>query len=160
VTFQEAVEQTPHLDGAWKDGLGALRAEDKSHIEAENTRRFRGSADVDTALQKKEPNAHRWDFAIAHQHTNRTAEFIYWVETHTGSDSQISVVLKKLEWLKSWLRGDGQKLAKFERDIVWVPSGPTSFTKGSTQVKILATHGLRYSGMVLRIPAKHPIPSR
>jgi len=44
-------------------------------------------------LQQTEPNAHRWDFAIAYQHTNRTKEFIYWVETHTGSDNQISTVL-------------------------------------------------------------------
>ena len=159
MTFRQAVEQTPHLNGAWKAGLGALRAEDKPHIQAENTRRLRGSADVDTALQEKEPNANRWDFAIAYQHTNRTEEFVYWIETHTRSDKQIKFVLKKLEWLKSWFRGDGRKLARLEREILWVPSGPTLFTKGSTQVKILATKGLRYSGAVLRIPNKHPVPT-
>ncbi|MBI3414110.1 MAG: hypothetical protein HY043_02130 [Verrucomicrobia bacterium] len=156
MTFEQAVAQTPYLEGAWRDGLGALRAEDKTHIKAEDTRRLRGSVDLDKALQPNEPNAHRWDFAIAYQHTNRKEEFVYWVETHTASDSQINAVLKKLDWLKGWFSRDGQKMAKFEREIVWVPSGPTAFTKGATQVKILATKGIRYSGAVLRIPKRHP----
>ena len=156
MTFRQAVGQTPRLKGTWKAGLGALRAEDKPHIKPEDPKRLRGSVDVDTALQQSEPNAHRWDFAIAYQHTNRTNEFIYWVETHTGSDNQISTVLDKLAWLKKWFRAGGRTLAKFAREIVWVASGPTTFTKGATQVKILATKGVRYSGSVLRIPNTHP----
>ena len=92
---------------------------------AQDTRRLTGSADVDTALQPIEPNANRWDFAIGYQHANRKDEFIYWVETNTGSDDQIKVVLKKLEWLKGWLRGGGKLLDKFEREIVWIPSSAT-----------------------------------
>ena len=134
-----------------QSGLGALRAEDRPHIKPNDTRRLRGSVDIDTALKSKEPNANRWDFAIAYQHTNREKEFIYWVETHTGSDDQINVVLRKLEWLKGWLLGNGQNLAKFERMFVWVSSGATSFTKGATQVKTLAQKGLTYSGTVLCI---------
>ena len=154
MTFKEAVEQTPSLESSWRDGLGALRAEDKPHIKAEDTRRLCGSADVDGALQPSDPSANRWDFAIGHQHTNRKDVFIYWVETHTGSDNQIKVVLKKLEWLKAWLRRDGQRLDKFDRDMIWVSSGHTLFTKGSAQVKTLAQKGLIYSGATLRIPNK------
>ena len=109
---------------------------------------------MDTALLPKEPQANRWDFAIGYQHKNRKDEFIYWVETHTGSDDQIKVVLKKLAWLKTWMRRDGQHLASFERDIIWVSSGHTLFTKGSAQVKTLAQKGLIYSGAVLRIPSE------
>jgi hypothetical protein len=152
MTFKEAIEQTPNLQNSWRDGLGALRAEEKPHIKAEDTRRLCGSADVDAAFQPREPNANRWDFAIGHQHTNRKDGFIYWVETHTGSDNQIKVVLKKLEWLKTWLRRDGQRLDKFDRDMIWVSSGYTLFTKGSAQVKTLAQKGLIYSGAILRIP--------
>ena len=75
--FRKAVERTPNLEGAWRAGLGALRAEDKRHIRAENPRQLRGSVDVDTALQSREPNANRWDFAIGHLHSNRRSEFIY-----------------------------------------------------------------------------------
>lgn len=156
MSFRTAVEQTPHLQASYRAGLGALRAIDRPHIRAEDTRRLTGSADIDTALQQIEPHANRWDFAIGYQHTNRREEFVYWVETHTGSDNQITVVLRKLEWLKGWLRGGGQNLAGFEREIVWIPSGATSFTKGSTQVKVLASQGLRYSGSILRIIDTRP----
>ena len=154
MTFKEAITQTPNLETAWQPGLQALRAEDKSHVKAENTRRLSGSADVDTALLLREPQANRWDFAIGYRHKNRNDEFIYWVETHTGSDNQINVVLKKLEWLKNWLRGDGRHLDRFDRDIAWVSSGHTLFTKGSAQVKALAQKGLIYAGAVLRIPSE------
>jgi hypothetical protein len=156
VTFKQAVEQTPNLEDAWRCGLQALRAEDRPHVVPDDPRELTGSADIDAALRPAEPNANRWDFAIGFQHTNRNEELIYWIETHTGSDSQISVVLRKLDWLLNWLKGDGQKLAVFEREIVWVASGATSFTKGAKQVKILAAKGIRYSGARLRIPGAHP----
>jgi hypothetical protein len=152
--FKEAVEATPNLNGKWKAGLGALRAEDRPHVKPEDTStsRLRGSVYIDAALLAQDPNGNRWDYAIGYQHANRSDEFIYWVETHTGSDSQISVMLKKLEWLKTWLKGGGRELAKLDKSYVWAPSGATSFTKGSTQVKILATKGLHYAGSVFKIP--------
>lgn len=158
MTFQDAVARTPHLETAWQPGLQALRAEDKPHIKAENTRLLRGSADVDSALMPVEPHANRWDFAIGQQHTNRKHECIYWVETHTGKDEQVGVVLRKLSWLKKWLGNEGHHLARFERDIIWVSSGRTFFTRGSAQVKALAQKGLIYAGAVLRIPARKPAP--
>ncbi|MGA2581969.1 MAG: hypothetical protein ABSG31_01735 [Tepidisphaeraceae bacterium] len=158
MTFKKAVKETPNLQNSWKPGLGALRSQDRPHIKAEDTHMLRGSVDVDTALKFTQPNASRWDFAIGYMHENRTLESVYWVETHTGSDDQINVVLKKLQWLKNWLRDDGRKLAAFEREIVWVASGSTSFTNGATQVKTLAVRGLRYSGKILRIPKQHPSP--
>jgi hypothetical protein len=156
VSFRDALAQTPNLEKAWQHGLQALRAEDRRHIKPEDPRRLGGSADIDAALLEKEPQANRWDFAIGYQHSNRREECIYWVETHTGSDEQIQVVLKKLEWLKNWLRRDGRPLARFERDIIWISSGHTRFTKGSAQVKILAQKGLIYAGAILRILNQRP----
>lgn len=156
--FKDAVEATPHLAGQWQPGLQALRAEDRPHVLPSDPRKLRGSVDVDTALKKlpAQAEAHRWDFAIGFQHTNRAAEFVYWVETHTGNDSQISVMMDKLAWLKQWLAGDGKPLAGFECDFVWAPSGATSFTKGARQVRALAGMGLRYTGSGLKIPDAHP----
>ena len=160
--FKDTVEATPNLTGKWCAGLGALRAEDKVHIKPEDTRarRLLGSVDVDTALQRLQPQANRWDFAIGYQHDNRYDEFIYWVETHTGSDSQISVMEKKLTWLLAWLKGDGKELAEFEKQFVWVPSGATGFTKGSKQVRMLADKGIRYTGSIFKIPINHAIAKR
>jgi len=157
--FKEAVEATPQLEGHWKPGLGALRAQDRTHVKPEDTStdKLRGSVDVDTALMATDPHGNRWDFAIGYQHANRADEFIYWVETHSGNDSQISVMLKKLAWLKTWLKGGGKELAKFDRSYVWATSGATSFTKGATQVRTLADQGLIYSGSIFKIPLNHAI---
>lgn len=151
MTFKEAVEATPALAGCFEEGLRALRTQDSQHIEVENTRKLTGSVDVDSALQQIEPNANRWDFAIAYQHTNRDAEVIYWIELHTATDSEVKVVIKKAGWLRGWLETRGRKLATFERDIVWISSGPTSFQLTGPQRKQMAQAGLRHVGSRLRI---------
>ena len=149
--FKEAVEKTLHLEKSYVAGLQALRAEDRPHINAEDTRKLTGSVDVDAALRAADPHGHRWDFAIAYQHKNRKEETIYWVELHTASDSQVSVVIKKAQWLSSWLKGGGAPLAKFERDIVWLSSGSTTFTLSAPQKKQMAQVGLQHHGLRLRI---------
>ena len=103
------------------------------------------------ALQKHEPYANRWDFAIGFQHSDHKDEYVYWVEIHTASDKEIKVVVKKLEWLKAWLKGEGRELAKFDREFLWVSSGSTLFTRSAPQRKQLAALGLRYCGNVFHI---------
>jgi hypothetical protein len=155
MSFKTALENTLNLENSYQPGLQALRAEDRPHIQADDTRRLRGSADIDAALLKAEPNANRWDFAIAYQHTNpNAAEFIYFVELHTASDSQVSVVIRKAQWLVNWLQNDGRLLAAFDHDIVWVSSGSTSFTPSATKLKQMALLGMRHCGTILRIRNK------
>ena len=76
---------------------------------------------------------------------------IYWTELHTASDAQVKVVIAKTRWLLDWLSGEGKPLAGFEREIVWVSSGATSFTRGSPQQKQMAAAGLRHVGSKLHI---------
>ena len=154
MTFEEAIEGTPHLKKAYRTGLQALRAEDKPHVEAENTRKLTGSVDIDKANLKSDPNGNRWDFAIAYQHTNRDAEVIYWVELHSASDSQVKVVIKKAQWLLNWFKTKGLALANFEKDIVWVSSGTTTFTRSSPQQKQMAQVGLQHVRSKLSIRNK------
>lgn len=151
MSFKTAVEQTKHLETAWKAGLQALRAEDRLHIDPQDPRRLRGSLDVDAAWHQLDPQGNRWDFGIAYQHTNRTEECVYWVETHTASDSQVKKVIKKAQWLLNWLKTGGRKLAQFEREILWVSSGATSFTLTSPQKKQMALAGLKHCGSKLMI---------
>jgi hypothetical protein len=133
-----------------------LRARDRPHVAPEDPRQLKGSADVDLALQGRQPNAHRWDFAIGCRHSNRTKDCIYWMELHTANDREVNVVLDKLRWLRAWLAGDGKLLNHFERDFIWVSSGPTSFTLGAPQLKQFAQLGLQHKGRVLRIPSVRP----
>ncbi|MGC2530116.1 MAG: hypothetical protein WA639_20400 [Candidatus Acidiferrum sp.] len=157
MTFKQAVKATPRLGDAWMSGLGALRAQDRPHINAEDTRLLTGSADVDGALREHQPNAHRWDFAIAYLHSNRQQDCVYWVEMHTAIDKEVKVVLAKLNWLRTWLATDGKLLNKFERDFIWVSSGATSFTNTAPKVKLIAQYGLQYKAKVLRIPSVRPM---
>ncbi len=157
MSFKRAVRKTPHLQNAWMQGLGALRAQDRPHVDPEDPRLLKGSADVDSALQAHEPNAHRWDFAIGYRHANRQKDCVYWVEIHTANDKEVKVVLDKLHWLRAWLAGAGTLLNQFERDFVWVSSGATSFTLGAPQLKRFAQLGLQHKGRVLRIPSVRPL---
>lgn len=151
MTFKKSVEKTPGLKHSYRLGLRALRAQDRPHVRAENTRNLKGSVYIDEALQAIDPDGHRWDFAIAYQHSNRINEVIYWLELHTASDSQVRIVIDKALWLLNWLKGAGNLLAKYERDIVWVSSGSTSFTLSAPQRKYMAQAGLQHRGSVLRI---------
>ena len=137
-------------------GLGALRAQDRPHVDPVDPRQLTGSVDVDGALQNQQPNAHRWDFAIGYRHSNRQEDCIYWVEIHTANDTEVNVVLNKLRWLKQWLAGDGRLLAKFECDFVWIASGATSYTLNAPKLKQFAQMGLQHKGRVLRIVRERP----
>lgn len=156
MSFRRAVGLTPHLQNALRPGLQALRAQDRPHVAPEDPRLLQGSVDVDSALQRRQPNANRWDFAIGYRHANRQKDFIYWVEVHTAADKQVKVVLRKLNWLRSWLQGDGNPLDQFDREFVWVSSGATTFTPDAPQSKQLAQSGLKHKGRVLRIPSTRP----
>lgn len=158
MTFKDAVGATAHLEHAWKAGVKALRARDRRHIQPESPALLRGSVDVDTAMQPVEPQANRWDYAIACQHSNRDAEVVYWVELHSAETSEVDVVIRKADWLLGWLDAAGRKLGAFERDIVWVSSGATRFTLNAPQRKRLAEAGLRQAGGMLRIRNERAAP--
>jgi hypothetical protein len=107
--------------------------------------------DIDAAYVAADPHGNRWDFAIGYQHSNMADEVVYWVELHTGSDSQIKVVIKKAQWLLNWFKGPGKILAEFEREILWVSSGSTKLSPSAPQKKQMAMAGLRQVGGQLRI---------
>lgn len=137
-------------------GLQALRGPDRPHVNPEDPHGLQGSVDVDSALRAEQPNAHRWDFAIGYRHANWTGDYIYWVEVHTAREREVDVVLRKLQWLRAWLAGDGRPLSEFKRDFIWVSSGATAFTLGAPQLKRFAQLGLQHKGRILRIPRVRP----
>lgn len=152
--FKQAVAKTLHLKNAYREGLQALRAEDKPHIDAENTRSLSGSVDIDTALQQVDPHGNRWDFGIAYKHANRNDEVIYWTELHTASSAEVKVVIKKAQWLHNWLKNDGNHLAKFDSRVIWVSSGATRISPTSPQSKQMAQLRLEQVGNTLHIRNK------
>jgi hypothetical protein len=151
VSFKRAVRRIPQVRDAHRPGLQALRAEDRPHVKAQNPRQLTGSVDIDQALETMDPHGHRWDYAIAYKHSNRAGEVVYWLELHTATDSQVNIVIEKAKWLLNWLRDAGRPLALFERDIVWLSSGATSFTLTAPQRKQMAQVGLMHRGRFLHI---------
>ena len=143
MSFKTAVAETPNLGvGAFHLGLRALEPTDRARIRCADTRRLRGSVNLDSALQASHQHSHRWDYGICY---SRGGEIVYWVEVHPASPRDVDAVAQKFAWLKDWLASDGYRLRAFEPQYIWISSGETSFTKGSPQVKRLAQTGVRSS---------------
>lgn len=119
MTFKEAVEQTPQIAVAYKSGLLAF-GDYSSKVVVPDNRLLGGSVDIDAATLEIYPNDNRWDYAFDY---NGEAFFI---EVHTASTSETSTVLRKLEWLKVWLREQAPKLEKLKSKVLpsfyWVQS--------------------------------------
>jgi hypothetical protein len=98
MTFRAAVASTPGLGAAaLRPGLQALGAH--SHrVRCGDTRRLRGSVDVDATLAVSDPHSHRWDFAVGHEEAG--ADRVYWIEVHEASPHGVAVVLDKFAWLQ------------------------------------------------------------
>jgi hypothetical protein len=146
VKFRRAVEETPSIRDAYRDGLQALRASDRAHVSAAEPRCLNGSIDLDSALRNAFPSAPRWDYGIAYQNNRRQSELVFWVEIHPARTvNHRNEITKKLDWLKNWLTTDGSHLGALKSRYVWVASGESAFTATSPQLRILAQSGLRFS---------------
>lgn len=150
-SFAGTAGTIPRLAGHIHPGLQALPAKDAKLIQAEDTRCIRASVFLDAAYARTQPNANRWDYGIAIQHTNRQREFVYWVETHTGDIGEFEKLLKKAQWLLEWFKADGKALGSFEKEIVWVSSGSTYLPLNDPKRKRMNALGLRAAGGRLNV---------
>jgi len=160
MTFKKAVELNPHLQGGWRTGLRALREVDRNRVATEDTRRHKGSVDVESCLKASRPFHRQWDYAIGYQPTNLAEEVVYWIEVHPANPGEVNVVLEKLAWLRTWLENNGAHLNSMKRAYVWISSGTTSFSQRSPQARRMAQARLRHAGGFLRIPLTFPFESQ
>ncbi len=98
--LKAAVDATPDVRGKYCVGLKALRPGDRAKISVGNTGKIGGSIDIDTSTKNIYPDSHRWDYAIEYK------EEIYFIEIHPASTAEVSTMIGKLDWLKSWLNGE------------------------------------------------------
>ena len=151
ITFRQAVEQTPDLEGAWQPGLQAL-GNNSRRVAANDPRTIAGSVNVEVCLKTRRQTERQWDYAVGHKPMNRRTDVVYWIEVHPANDREINVMKEKLTSLLEWLRARAPRLNDLDGAFVWVSSGHTSFTKGAKQVRKLADEGLIFYGGVFRIP--------
>jgi len=111
-----------------KEGRGRISAKIPSHL--------LGSVNIDKDCAKDEPQANRWDFAIGYHRS--AGPFVYFVEVHSATTSEVSCIEKKLAWLEEYLRRDScASLSKLPRELHWVASRNVKIPKNTPQYRRL-----------------------
>jgi hypothetical protein len=145
MTFRQAAEGTPDVAGGYQSGLSALGQYSRK-VSCKNPRLLEGSIDIDTCTEKKYPTDNRWDYALSY------SQKIYFVEVHPANTSEIDAVLKKLQWLKSWLELHAPKinqLSKAQPAFYWIQSGGFAILKNSPQFRRIIQNNLKPTSQLL-----------
>jgi hypothetical protein len=139
--FRVAVSSTHELAAHIRNRLDALSNAHQNSIIAANPRKITGSVNIDVALQLAYPNAHRWDYAIGYRISNRNDK-AFFVEFHKAKVDEVDRVIKKKQWLVTWMRGK-QIDNLLQKIFVWVSAGGIHIPPNSPHTRILSIHGLR-----------------
>ena len=147
-SFKRAVLETPEVASSMRNGLQALTGVDRKRIAYTNSRIIVGSISFDDALASKYPNAPLWDYGVGLSRP-RGSDQIKWIEVHSAASTHVNELLKKLQWLRTWLRESAGKLDALPREFVWIASGKVHLQQGSPQIRKIAQAGLRFVGTKL-----------
>jgi hypothetical protein len=144
--FKQVVEAVPQLRGAYRPGLQALKGEHRERIQCNDTRRLAGSLDPDSSLQKSLPDEPRWDYGVGVR-VSQHADCCHWVEVHPATEGDVEDVLKKHDWLKTWLAQHAPGLLGMtatEKGYVWIATKTIGFRQGSPKAKQLEAGGVSF----------------
>lgn len=149
MSFRKAVEQCPPLRRNLRDGLRGLSTTDRQKVDR-GGRRLTGSVNVDAALRSSHPNAARWDYGIGIARPHKP-DCVVWLEVHPASSTHIKTVLRKLDWLRTWLGKYALPLQQLPAAYIWVSTGSVAMTRNSPQFRRLAQAGLHFRPRVVRL---------
>lgn len=138
-TFKQAVQETEEIKNGYQNGLKAL-GKHSNKVEVGDTRKCEGSVAIDDCTETLYPQGNRWDYVFGYKGE------AYFVEVHSTHTSEISVVLKKLQWLKDWLNSKAPEIKKLQakdKAFIWIQTNGNHFTETSKQNKKLAQKGLK-----------------
>lgn len=141
--FQAAVKATSDIENSYMPGLKALGG-NSNKISLGGT--CDGSVDIDSSVAAKYPHSNRWDYCLSYK------EQVFFVEVHPASTSDVDTVLKKLDWLKNWLRTDAPEIDKLrasEQPWVWIMTKAYSILPGSKQAKRMAMSGVKLTSRLV-----------
>ncbi len=96
--------------------------------------------DIDSAVKDFYPEENRWDYAIGYD------DKVCFVEVHPASTSEVETMLKKLSWLKQWLKNKAPKLSsikKTQEPYIWLSTKSMGILKTSSQFKKLSASGIK-----------------
>lgn len=152
MTFREAVAAGPEpLRDAFQPGKLAMKGEHRGKVECADTRRWRGSTDLDAAYARLQPTSHRWDYGLGFRERNGV-EVAVWIEVHPATTGEVEVILRKYEWLCGWLKTEARELAALSRRA----SGERSFfwlaTESGTHIRPGSLHARRLQAAGFDLP--------
>lgn len=140
-TFKQAVEATPDVKDCYQKGKQAILKKERNKVELTDPLKCSGSLFIDKCLvdQKIDTGKNRWDYAIDYNGE------VYFFEVHSAKTDEVSKVLKKLQWLKDWLRTSAPEIdaLKAKTPYYWVKSKSYSILPYSSEERAFQEKGLR-----------------
>ncbi len=140
LSFQEAVKASPDVSENYCAGLTAF-GKYSSKVSVDNTHYLQGSIDIDKSTEKKYPNDSRWDYAFAYKGE------VYFIEVHSAYSSEVSVLMKKFQWLNDWLIREAPEILKLKSKsrfpFYWIQSKGFAIPKTSPQYRQAISIGLK-----------------
>lgn len=134
LTFKAAVEATPDVASGYCEGIEAF-GEYKSKIKVPEHNKIDGSLDIDATTAKLYPDDNRWDYALCYDSE------VFYIEVHSAITSEVSKMVKKLQWLKTWLAKKAPEINKLstrtKNPYYWVQSSNCDIPKHMPQYKIV-----------------------
>jgi hypothetical protein len=138
-TFKQAVEETEEIKNGYQNGLKAL-GNYSNKVELGDTKKCEGSVAIDDCTESLYPQENRWDYVFGYKGD------AYFVEVHSAHTSEVSVVLKKLQWLKDWLNSKAPEIKKLQakdKAFIWIQTNGNHILPKSSQIRLLAEKGLK-----------------
>ncbi|MBV7533479.1 hypothetical protein [Chitinophaga sp. sic0106] len=138
--FQIAVAATPDIKDGYTHGLRALGAY-SSKIKLPSHKKCDGSVDIDAHTEARHANSSRWDYCFG------VNDEIYFVEVHPAYTGEVNTVIRKLQWLKTWLSTAAPQLnalrVKSRHPFYWIQSNGFHITKTSSQYRLAIQNKLK-----------------
>ena len=134
LTFREAVAATPDVSNGYHEGLSAL-GRYTTKISVPDLTKIDGSLDIDATTRELYPNDCRWDYALGYDGE------VFYIEIHSAITSEVTKMLKKLEWLKTWLPSKAPEInkltAKKKKAVAWVQTSYFDIPKHTPQYRMI-----------------------
>lgn len=148
MAFKTDVENHQEVSMCYKPGLQALGAY-SSKVKPSKSEKTEGSVFLERCLQRNYRDAPLWDYMIGYDSE------VYFVEIHPASTSNVKEMIKKVQWLKKWLKENGHNFLKKQtpyRPYRWVATSRVAIAKNSRQAKDIARNGLSFPQKTTCLP--------
>lgn len=143
--FQVAIENTKEVKDGFCLGKQAIKNIDRNKVVVADNSKLQGSLDIDSQVKAVYPNEPRWDYALSYD------DNINFFEVHPAETSEVDRVIKKVKWLKSWLKTKApeiEKLPKAEHPYTWIQSGRYAILPTSKGKMKLSVSGITTANML------------